>query len=340
MFLRKRPLNRRLKRRSRGSLQSRRRANKPCIEQLEDRRLLSATAVEVPDDSSVKACYADTEIATESQAPSTEDATVVGAEQGKSGMRKGGKKPSRAAISVSPVNPSAGGLQTTETGGSDEFQVALKTEPTADVMLQMFSDDSTEGELDKSSLTFTSANWNTPQIVTVTGVDDLDPDGNVDYLVVLEPATSADPDYNDLDPADVELTNIDDETSETEAIYVRDFFVDEPRQRGPHTDFRFIVDAGLGTNDTDAAGAQVVVSVYDSSDTDLNNDSNIRNFLGTTDSNGIYRTPWLKGLDPGTYWVEVHDLALAGYLWERPDDLDLELDQDGDGRRDLELIVD
>ena len=35
--------------------------------------------------------------------------------------------------------------------------------------------------VDKSSLTFTNANWNTPQTVTVTGVDDLVVDGNIAY---------------------------------------------------------------------------------------------------------------------------------------------------------------
>ena len=49
-----------------------------------------------------------------------------------------------------------------------------------------------------SSLTFTTANWNTPQTVTVTGVnDDLD-DGDVAYTIVTAAATSSDGNYNGL----------------------------------------------------------------------------------------------------------------------------------------------
>src|SRR5262249_26304933 len=53
--------------------------------------------------------------------------------------------------------------------------------------------------------------WNAPQTVTVTGVDDSVKDGNVMYAITVGPATSADPRYAGLDPADVTVTNIDDE---------------------------------------------------------------------------------------------------------------------------------
>ena len=70
--------------------------------------------------------------------------------------------------------------------------------------------DATEGAVAVSSLTFTNLNWNTPQIVTVTGVDDSFIDGNVPYTVVLGAATSTDAYYNGLNPADVSVTNNDD----------------------------------------------------------------------------------------------------------------------------------
>ena len=49
-----------------------------------------------------------------------------------------------------------------------------------------------------ASLTFTPANWNTPQTVTVTGVDDAVDDGNIAYTIVTAAATSADANYNGL----------------------------------------------------------------------------------------------------------------------------------------------
>ena len=63
------------------------------------------------------------------------------------------------------------------------------------------------------SVTFTTANWNLAQTVTVTGVnDDLD-DGDVAYTIVTAAATSSDPAYSGLNAADVSLTNTDNDTA-------------------------------------------------------------------------------------------------------------------------------
>src|SRR5205814_1927749 len=61
---------------------------------------------------------------------------------------------------------------TAENGGSATFSVVLLTQPTANVTINLSSSDLTEGTLSVGSVTFNSANWNTPQFVTVTGVDD------------------------------------------------------------------------------------------------------------------------------------------------------------------------
>ena len=61
-------------------------------------------------------------------------------------------------------------------------------------------------------MTFTAANWNTPQTVTVTGVDDLVDDGDVAYTIVTAAATSTDANYNGLNAADVSVTNADNDT--------------------------------------------------------------------------------------------------------------------------------
>ncbi|MGA2061415.1 MAG: MBG domain-containing protein, partial [Thermoguttaceae bacterium] len=114
-----------------------------------------------------------------------------------------------AGITVTPV----GGLTTTEAGGTAQFTVVLDSQPTADVIIGISSSDTTEGTVSTSSLTFTSANWNTPQVVTVTGVDDLVADGDIAYTIITAPATSADLNYNGLDASDVSLVNIDNETT-------------------------------------------------------------------------------------------------------------------------------
>ena len=55
--------------------------------------------------------------------------------------------------------------------------MVLTTQPTADVTIALSSSDTTEGTVSPASLTFTTANWNVAQTVTVTGVDDALVDG-------------------------------------------------------------------------------------------------------------------------------------------------------------------
>ena len=112
-----------------------------------------------------------------------------------------------AGISVTPTS----GLQTSEDGTSDQFSVVLNTQPTSDVTIQLNSDNTDEGTVAPSNLTFTSANWNTPQIVTITGVDDMDADGDITYNIILNSAVSSDDDYNGIDPDQVRVINLDDE---------------------------------------------------------------------------------------------------------------------------------
>ncbi len=111
-------------------------------------------------------------------------------------------------IQVSPTS----GLVTTEAGGTAHFTVVLLSQPTADVTIPIASSDLTEGTVAISQLVFTSANWNAPQTVTVTGVDDAIADGNQPYRIVLSAATSGDPLYNGVDPPDVGVTNLDDDS--------------------------------------------------------------------------------------------------------------------------------
>ncbi len=108
---------------------------------------------------------------------------------------------------------SAASGPTTEAGGTATFTVVLNSQPTASVTIGLSSDDTSEGTVSPSSVTFTTGNWSTPQTVTVTGVNDAVADGNVVYTIVTAAAASSDGKYNGLDPADVAVTNIDDETA-------------------------------------------------------------------------------------------------------------------------------
>jgi hypothetical protein len=75
------------------------------------------------------------------------------------------------------------------------------------------SDDFSEGIASTSQIVFTTENWATPQIVNVTGVDDLIDDGNQNFTIVLGQTESSDAQYNNIDVDDVALVNIDDDTA-------------------------------------------------------------------------------------------------------------------------------
>jgi hypothetical protein len=60
---------------------------------------------------------------------------------------------------------------------------------------------------------FTSANWNVPQTVTVTGLDDDLDDGNVAFTIVTGAGFGSDPAYSGLAVADVSVSNTDNDTA-------------------------------------------------------------------------------------------------------------------------------
>jgi hypothetical protein len=84
----------------------------------------------------------------------------------------------------------------------------LNTQPASNVTINLASSDTTEGTV-AASITFTPSNWNVPQVVTVTGVNDLAVDGDVAYTITTTVRAGSDPNYVSLNPADVSVTNRD-----------------------------------------------------------------------------------------------------------------------------------
>ena len=113
-------------------------------------------------------------------------------------------------VTVTPTS----GLTTTEASGTASFTVRLDAAPTANVTIALASSDTTEGTVSAGSLTFTTANWNVAQTVTVTGVDDALADGNIGYTIVTGTAASTDANYNGMAVANVSVTNSDTTPSE------------------------------------------------------------------------------------------------------------------------------
>jgi hypothetical protein len=80
----------------------------------------------------------------------------------------GGAVPTGPAILVSPTE----GVEVSEAAGTATVEVVLGAPPTADVGISLSSSDETAAVLDVFELIFTPGNWNVPQRITITGVDD------------------------------------------------------------------------------------------------------------------------------------------------------------------------
>ena len=106
------------------------------------------------------------------------------------------------------VTPTTG-LQTSEGGGQATFTAVLVSAPTSVVTIGIRSSNSAEGTVSVSALVFQVSNWNIPQTITVTGVQDNQDDGNQDYTIITDACVSADANYNSLQPPDVTVTNLD-----------------------------------------------------------------------------------------------------------------------------------
>ena len=111
---------------------------------------------------------------------------------------------------------------TTEAGGTASFQVVLDRAPSAPVSIAVSSSNAADGTVSTASLVFTAANWNTPQTVTVTGVDNILVTPDASYTIVLGAAVSSDSVYNGIDPADVVLTHHNDDIAVTTTADVVD----------------------------------------------------------------------------------------------------------------------
>ena len=111
------------------------------------------------------------------------------------------------------VDPEAGGMAT--------YTVVLVTQPTAEVTITPASDD-TSVALVSGALTFTTANWNTPQPVTVTGVnDDIDNPGNARTATVSHTAASTDTNYEASSMAGSNITSVTVTTTDDDTAGVR-----------------------------------------------------------------------------------------------------------------------
>ncbi len=112
------------------------------------------------------------------------------------------------------ITETDGNTTVSEAGGMDSFTVVLDVVPSSNVVLDLSSVDIGEATVDKTSLTFTAADWNVPQIVTVTGVDDDVVDGIQTSTVTISVDTvSSDALYGGVANQTVSVTTTDDDVA-------------------------------------------------------------------------------------------------------------------------------
>ena len=90
------------------------------------------------------------------------------------------------------LNPAS--VVVNENGSTSNFTVALTSKPTDIVTVWLSSSNKLKGTVSPTYLTFTPANYATPQTATVKGVDNLIMDGSTQYIIQLK----VDPDCNDF----------------------------------------------------------------------------------------------------------------------------------------------
>ena len=107
------------------------------------------------------------------------------------------------AILTTPTS----GLIVNEAGTSTAVSFVLSAAPTADVTFNLATSIAGEISLSSTSFTFTAVNWNIPQILTITGLQDFVQDGNRLVTIITSNATSADLVYSNAVISDITVTN-------------------------------------------------------------------------------------------------------------------------------------
>ena len=112
------------------------------------------------------------------------------------------------------VVESGGSTDVTEGGTGDSYTLVLSTAPTADVVITV----TPNGQVDLGNgagvavpLTFTTANWDVPQTVNVTAIDDLAAEG-AHTAPITHTVSSSDTAFNGLTVADVVVNITDNDT--------------------------------------------------------------------------------------------------------------------------------
>ena len=125
-------------------------------------------------------------------------------------------------------------VSTEESGLTDSFTVALSVAPLSDVVVNINSvTNGDEFSLDTTELTFTTSNWDQAQTVVVTGEDDTEEDGDVNYALGIEvDASRSSDEYDAVSTVNISGINLDNDFSGTDGISAGGRYVITNKQSG------------------------------------------------------------------------------------------------------------
>ena len=109
---------------------------------------------------------------------------------------------------------------TSESEDTGSFEIYLDTQPTANVFINLSSSNEQEGVLTNPIFSFNSSNWDIPQVVVITGVNDDPPisDGAIDYIIVTGNVSSTDSNYNKLDGSTIDNISMSNQDNDSPGI--------------------------------------------------------------------------------------------------------------------------
>ncbi len=85
----------------------------------------------------------------------------------------------------------------TEGGPNGSLTLSLQSKPKGDVTIYIDNPSPADLSFSSNSITFTPTNWNIPQTITITAIDDIFAEYTESFNIVLS-TSSSDPDYNNL----------------------------------------------------------------------------------------------------------------------------------------------
>ncbi len=124
-----------------------------------------------------------------------------------------------AGVAVTVTDDETAGVTVSETtltvaeGGSATYTVVLDAQPTSDVVINVTKSGSSDVTVSPATLTFTTANWDTAQTVTVAAAQDADAVNDAAAISHAVDASSSANEYDNVSIAGVAVTVTDDETA-------------------------------------------------------------------------------------------------------------------------------